>query len=158
MEMIGTNNTTLTKDEIIIELLNMLKENKMNEHASGVYEVCVYVDNLEKKLYSMEEELILMRKQIEEMKEDTVLNNLKKTVSEATDRLENRCNIIKEELGVVKNNILKKATELVSEAKRKGRAALNKLSERVQIERMDKRFDGIMEHEHNEHDFYNVIP
>ena len=46
-----------------------------------------------------------------------------------TDRLENRCNIIKEEIFVVKTNIRVKATEIVSEAKKKGRAAFNKVSE-----------------------------
>ncbi len=50
-------------------------------------------------------------------------------MSEAADRLENRCNIIKEEIFVVKTNISAKATEIVSEAKKKEKAALNKVSE-----------------------------
>lgn len=119
----------LTKDEIIQELMDMLKQNNMQSQSNEVFEICSYVDGLEKKLDSVTEELTKVREQIKEMQEDTLLNNLKKSVSEAADRLENRCNIIKEEIFVVKNNIKAKATEIVVEAKKKGRAALNKVSE-----------------------------
>ena len=119
----------LTKDEIIQELMDMLKQNNMQSQSNEVFEICSYVDGLEKKLDSVTEELTKVREQIKEMQEDTLLNNLKKSVSEAADRLENRCNIIKEEIFVVKTNIKAKATEIVAEAKKKGRAALNKVSE-----------------------------
>ncbi len=124
-----TKKKTLTKDEIIQELMDMLKQNNMQSQSNEVFEICSYVDGLEKKLDSVTEELTKVREQIKEMKEDTLLNNLKKSVSEAADRLENRCNIIKEEIFVVKTNIKAKATEIVAEAKKKGRAALNKVSE-----------------------------
>lgn len=60
---------------------------KMHEQSNNVFEICAYVDGLEKKLDSMTEELVTMCKQIDEMKEDTLLNNLKKSVSEAADLL-----------------------------------------------------------------------
>ena len=119
----------LTKDEIIQELMDMLKQNNMQSQSNEVFEICSYVDGLEKKLDSVTEELTKVREQIKEMQEDTLLNNLKKSVTEAADRLESRCNIIKEEIFVVKTNIKAKATEIVVEAKKKGRAALNKVSE-----------------------------
>lgn len=124
-----TKKKTLTKDEIIQELMDMLKQNNMQSQSNEVFEICSYVDGLEKKLDSVTAELTKVREQIKEMQEDTLFNNLKKSVSEAADRLENRCNIIKEEIFVVKTNIKAKATEIVSEAKKKGRAALNKVSE-----------------------------
>ena len=44
------------------------------------------------------EELSEVRLQLKEIKEDTLINNIKKTLSEAADRLENRCNEIKMQL------------------------------------------------------------
>lgn len=119
----------MTKDEIIMQLMDLLKENQMNQQANGVYEICSYVDGLQNKLDSMTEELSSMRKQIEEMQQDTVLNNLKKSLHEAADRLENRCNIIKGELFTVKATIHQKASDIVAETKKKGRVALNRVSE-----------------------------
>lgn len=124
-----TKKKALTKDEIIQELMDMLKQNNMQAQSNEVFEICSYVDGLEKKLDSVTEELTKVREQIKEMQEDTLLNNLKKSVSEAADRLEARCNVIKEEIFVVKTNIKTKAYEIVSEARKRGRAALNKVSE-----------------------------
>lgn len=124
-----TKKKALTKDEIIQELMDMLKQNNMQSQSNDVFEICSYVDSLEKKLDAMTEELTNVRAQIKEMQEDTFLNNLKKAVSEAADRLENRCNIIKEQIYTVKDNILTKASDIVKETKLKGKVALNKVSE-----------------------------
>ena len=40
---------TLTNEEIIRELLDLLKKNTMKEQANDVFEICTYVDGLEKK-------------------------------------------------------------------------------------------------------------
>lgn len=124
-----TKKKMLTKDEIIQELMDMLKQNNMQSQSNDVFEICSYVDGLEKKLDAMTEELTNVRTQIKEMQEDTILNYLKKSVSEARDRLENRCNIIKEQIFTVKDNILTKASDIVKETKLKGKVALNKVSE-----------------------------
>lgn len=39
---------TLTNEEIIRELLDLLKKNTMKEQANDVFEICTYVDGLEK--------------------------------------------------------------------------------------------------------------
>ena len=62
------------------------------------------------------------------MKKDNVLNNLKKSVSEVEGRLQNRCNIIKEESGVVDADIRQIEARTVKEYKIKGRAGLNRVS------------------------------
>ena len=46
---------TLTNEEIIRELLDLLKKNTMKEQANDVFEICTYVDGLEKKIVSTEE-------------------------------------------------------------------------------------------------------
>ena len=55
----------------------------MKERANDVFEICSYVDGLEKKIDSMTEELTNMQNQIKEMQEDTLVNNAKKALSEA---------------------------------------------------------------------------
>lgn len=120
---------TLTNEAIIQELLTILKQNAMKEKANDVFEVCSYIDGLEKKLEVMKEELTNVKQQLKDMQEDTILNNLKVQVAESAERLQKRCNSIKEQLFVVKDNIKFKAQEIVNEAKVKGKAALNKVSE-----------------------------
>ncbi len=77
---------TLTNEEVIRELLELLKKNAMKEQANDVFEICSYVDGLEKKIDSMTEELTNMQNQIKEMQEDTLVNNAKKALSEAQQR------------------------------------------------------------------------
>ena len=59
----------LTKDEMIQELMDMLKQNNMQSQSNDVFEICSYVDGLEKKLDAMTEELTSVRAQIKEMQE-----------------------------------------------------------------------------------------
>lgn len=121
--------TKLVKDEMIMELLELLKKNDMKKEANDSFEICAYVDSLEKKLDSMTEELANVKQQLKDMQEDTVLNNLKVQVQAAAERLQERCNVMKKQLFDVKDNIKSKAAEIVSEAKKKGKSALNKVSE-----------------------------
>ena len=93
---------TLTNEEVIRELLELLKKNAMKEQANDVFEICSYVDGLEKKVDSMTEELTIMQNQIKEMQEDTLVNNAKKALSEAQERLGTRCEQIKSQVLEVK--------------------------------------------------------
>ena len=120
---------TLTNDELIQQLLELLKKNSMKSEANDVFEICSYVDGLEKKLNVMTDELLNVKQQLKDMQEDTILNNLKKEIQESSERLQVRCNVIKEQLFVVKDNIKFMAADIVSEAKKKGKAALNKVSD-----------------------------
>ena len=79
---------TLTNEEIIRELLDLLKKNTMKEQANDVFEICTYVDGLEKKIVSMTEELTSMQDQIKKMQEDTLINNAKKALTEAGGDIE----------------------------------------------------------------------
>lgn len=79
-----TKKKPLTKDEIIQELMDLLKQNNMQSQSNEVFEICSYVDGLEKKLDSVTEELTKVRDQIKEMQEDrdmviTYYNSLAKS-------------------------------------------------------------------------------
>lgn len=126
---------TLTNEEVIRELLELLKKNAMKEQANDVFEICSYVDGLEKKIDSMTEELTNMQNQIKEMQEDTLVNNAKKALSEAQERLNVRCEQIKSQVLEVKAQVKSTAKSIVDEAKAKGRAALYRVSEFLEIKK-----------------------
>ena len=126
---------TLTNEEVIRELLELLKKNAMKEQANDVFEICSYVDGLEKKIDSMTEELTNMQNQIKEMQEDTLVNNAKKALSEAQERLNTRCEQIKSQVLEVKAQVKSTAKSIVDEAKVKGRTALYRVSEFLGIKK-----------------------
>ena len=126
---------TLTNEEVIRELLDLLKKNAMKEQANDVFEICSYVDGLEKKIDSMTEELTNMQNQIKEMQEDTLVNNAKKALSEAQERLNARCEQIKSQVLEVKAQVKSTAKSIVDEAKAKGRTALYRVSEFLGIKK-----------------------
>ena len=126
---------TLTNEEVIRELLELLKKNAMKEQANDVFEICSYVDVLEKKIDSMTEELTNMQNQIKEMQEDTLVNNAKKALSEAQERLNARCEQIKSQVLEVKAQVKSTAKSIVDEAKAKGRTALYRVSEFLGIKK-----------------------
>ena len=126
---------TLTNEEVIRELLELLKKNAMKEQANDVFEICSYVDGLEKKIDSMTEELTNMQNQIKEMQEDTLVNNAKKALSEAKERLNARCEQIKSQVLEVKAQVKSTAKSIVDEAKVKGRVALYRVSEFLGIKK-----------------------
>ena len=126
---------TLTNEEVIRELLELLKKNAMKEQANDVFEICSYVDGLEKKIDSMKEELTNMQNQIKEMQEDTLINNAKKALSEAQERFNARCEQIKSQVFEVKAQVKSTAKSIVDEAKAKGRAALYRVSEFLEIKK-----------------------
>lgn len=126
---------TLTNDEVIRELLDLLKKNAMKEQANDVFEICSYVDGLEKKIDSMTEELTNMQNQIKEMQEDTLINNAKKAINEAQERLYTRCEQIKSQVFEVKEQVKFTARSIVDEAKVKGRVALYRVSEFLGIKK-----------------------
>lgn len=127
--MEAVEKSTLFRDEMIMELLELLKQNSMPQEANHTFELCVYIDSLEKKLDAMTEELTYAKQHLKDMEEDTVMNNLKAQIQEAAERLQERCNMMIEQLFVVKDNIKSKATDIVVDVKKKGKAALNKISE-----------------------------
>ena len=126
---------TLTNEEVVRELLELLKKNAMKEQANDVFEICSYVDGLEKKIDSMTEELTNMQNQIKEMQEDTLINNAKKALSEAQERLNARCEQIKSQVFEVKEQVKSTAKSIVEEAKAKGRTALYRVSEFIGIKK-----------------------
>lgn len=121
----------MTGEEVIQQILGALNGNGMQQAANGVYELCTYVDSMTHKVEEMTGEIATLRDYIQKMEDDKLTNKLKKSLNEAADRLEERCNQIKEQLFEVKEGIRNKASEIMDDFKKRGKEALNRVSEFV---------------------------
>lgn len=142
--------SSMTKDEVIVELMGLLKKNRMDKQARDVFEMTAMVDMLATKLDQMNHELVDMRKELREMKEEQASKTLKETLSEMVERAQKRCDEMKQKLFEVKEDMREKANEIITEFRRKGKEALNKVSEffgvKKKLEKIrDKVREGIVE-------------
>ncbi len=138
MEM--TANVELTKEKNLMELLDLLRKNNMKEAANSIFEMAAYVDVMEKKMDSVLEELGTVKDQLHKMEEREAEKGLKQSLKRAVNKLEQDCKAMKEKLFEVKTEIKAKAGEIVTAAKQKGKAALNKVAEFLGIK---KKLEGI---------------
>ena len=138
MEM--TANVELTKEKNLMELLDLLRKNNMKEAANSIFEMAAYVDVMEKKMDSVLEELVTVKDQLHKMEEREAEKGLKQSLKRAVNKLEQDCKAMKEKLFEVKAEIKAKAGGIVTAAKQKGKAALNKVAEFLGIK---KKLEGI---------------
>ncbi len=138
MEM--TANVELTKEKNLMELLDLLRKNNMKEAANSIFEMAAYVDVMEKKMDSVLDELTTVKNQLHKMEEREAEKGLKQSLKRAVNKLEQDCKVMKEKLFEVKAEIKAKAGEIVTAAKQKGKAALNKVAEFLGIK---KKLEGI---------------
>lgn len=133
-EMESEQNKRMTKDAIIQELIALLNQNQQREAANNVFEVAALIDGMEKRLESVTEELANVRRQLEKLEQEKADKTLKATIRKAVDSLERQCHRMKEQLFEIKKEVRGKASEIVAEIKRKGKAALHKVSEFFDIQ------------------------
>lgn len=124
-----TETMQLTKEQNIMELVELLRRNNMKEAANNIFEMAAYVDVMEKKMESVLQELGTVKEQLHKMEEREAEKGLKQALKRAVGKLEQDCKAMKEKLFEVKAEIRAKAGEIVTAAKQKGKAALNKVSE-----------------------------
>ena len=124
---------SLANDRAILELVTMLKKYGMNDDANDIFETASYVDMIERKLDDVTNELVEVRKQLQELQDKTIGDTIKKSISDMVERAENRIADMKATLTEVKDNMKAKATEIVQAVRWKGREAFNKVSEFVGI-------------------------
>lgn len=127
MEM--TENVQLIKEQNLMELMELLRKNNMPEAANNIFEMAAYVDVMEKKMDSVLEELVTVKEQLRKMEEHEAEKGLQQSLKRAVNKLEQDCKAMKEKLFEVKTEIKTKAGEIVTVAKQKGKAALNKVAE-----------------------------
>lgn len=133
---------TLTQDEMIKELIGLLKANQMGDKANDLYETATYVDGLEHKLNQVMDELASVKKQLANIQEQSIIKDFKESLSNMIDKMENRCLEIKTQIFEVKDQITNKASEIVQAVKMKGKEALNKVAQFAGIK---AKLDGVRE-------------
>ena len=138
MEM--TANVELTKEKNLMELLDLLRKNNMKEAANSIFEMAAYVDVMEKKMDSVLDELTTVKNQLHKMEEREAEKGLKQSLKRAVNKLEQDCKAMKEKLFEVKAELKARAGEIVTAAKQKGKAALNRVAEFLGIK---KKLEGI---------------
>lgn len=119
----------MTKDQMILELIALLKQNQQREAANHIYEMAALLDGMEKKFDLVTEELSSVRSSLEKLEQEKADKTLKAVIKKSVESLEQQCNKMKEQLFEVKAEVKGKAAEIVVDAKQKGKAALNRVSE-----------------------------
>lgn len=120
---------TISSDDRIVELLELLTNNQMNAQAEQVKQLCGYVGTLEQQLSSMTEEIKNVRQELVSMKEDTISKHVKDSLQKAADTLQKQCDSLKQQINEVKQKICERAGKIVDAAKRKGQKALYKITQ-----------------------------
>lgn len=120
---------SLTQEEMIQELINLLKMNNMGNKANDLYETAAYVDGLEQKLDQVMKELTTVKKQLVDIQEQSFIKDFKESLSNMLDKMENCCVEIKAQIFEVKEQMTDKAKEIIQSVKQKGKEALNKVVE-----------------------------
>ncbi len=120
---------TISSDNRIVELLELLTNNQMNAQAEQVKQLCGYVGTLEQQLSSMTEEIKNVRQELVSMKEDTISKHVKDGLQKAADTLQRQCDSLKQQIKEVKQKICERAGKIVDAAKRKGQKALYKITQ-----------------------------
>lgn len=150
MEQITTDNVKMVKDQIMQELEGMLQQ---KEEADNVFEMAAYIDSMEKKLDAVTGELVNIKNQLAEMERRRERKPLWEMISEAVAKLELKCGALKQQLTEVKTGIREKAAEIVKDARSKGKAALNRITELfcvretlVQMKKNVNRMQGDVSH------------
>ena len=127
------NQRELTKDEMIMMLINMLKDNGMKEKSNSMYEMAAYIDILERKLDAMSEELNEVSNKLMEMSEKDISDKVKETVRNSVHKGKERIADIKVKVSEIKADIRTKAISIVNDVKLKGMSALNRVAEMTGI-------------------------
>lgn len=124
---------TITQDEIVLELMKILKQNQMQNKANDVFEIASYIDGLQSKMDQVMEELATVKAQLSDihaLKENKSIRDVLKSMS---DRMTIQCNHLKNQLFEVKTEFKEKAEQIVGKVKLKGKTALTNMNEFIGV-------------------------
>lgn len=132
-------NDSLAKDKDIADLMELLKKFHDKDGIEKLNRAVEYVDSLEQTLSAMLEQLTDMKEELKGVREqnDYLMTRAERTVKDAlteqVEKAEAKVQELHGKLVEIKDSIKQKAHELVEEAKHRGRKALKKLSEVLNV-------------------------
>ena len=140
-----TEEQTLSDNERIAELLEMLAQNQMEKEAGCVKELCSCVDGLEQQLKELTVEMAGMRKQLQKMQETTFSKRIREQMKATAEHLTEQSHYFREQSVAVKQQIVSEAVSIINASKRKGKQALYKVAEFAGIrEKLTKMREDVM--------------
>lgn len=137
-----TTKVSMTKDEMIMELIELLKSNDRGCQAGDVFEMAAYIDIIGNHLDQMAQEINQMRKEMQAMRDEQVSKSLKEVLSDVVGKAQSRCNEMKQKLLEAKNDMKTKAAEIVGDFRQKVKAVLNKVADFLVVK---EKLSGIRE-------------
>lgn len=93
-----TTKASMTKDEMIMELIELLKSNDRGRQAGDVFEMAAYINIIGNRLDQMTQEINQMRKEMQAMRDEQVSKSLKEVLSDVVGKAQSRCNEMKQKL------------------------------------------------------------
>lgn len=140
-----TEEQTLSDNERIAELLELLAQNQMEKEAGCVKELCSCVDGLEQQLKELTVEMAGMRKQLQKMQETTFSKRIREQMKATAEHLTEQSHYFREQSVAVKQQIVSEAVYIINASKRKGKQALYKVAEFAGIrEKLTKMREDVM--------------
>lgn len=124
-----TTKASMTKDEMIMELIELLKSNDRGRQAGDVFEMAAYIDVIDNRLDQMMQEINQMRKEMQAMRDEQVSKSLKEVLSDVVGKAQSRCNEMKQKLIEAKHDMKTKAAEIVGDFRQNGKESLNKVTD-----------------------------
>ena len=119
----------LTKEERIIELLEMLSSRDMQEKMENFFQFCAYVDDLENKIAAMQTEVEQLKQGSKGKPKESRSVRVKAGIKAEIEQLSEMLQPMKAQVKEIKDCILAKAADIANEAKAKGKAVLYRMSE-----------------------------
>lgn len=132
-------NKSFDRDQDIAELMKLLQHFRDNDGLAKLNHTVEYVDDLEKTLSMMTEQLADMKSILQNVRgqNDYLMTRAERTVKDVlvgqVAKVEEKVHELHKKLVEIKDSIKQKAHEIVEEAKYKGRKALKKMSDMLHI-------------------------
>ncbi len=137
----------ISTDKNVIELIELLKKNQMEREAANIVDLVSYIDVLQDKLETMNNQLDEMRKEVKYVREsqdntiEAKMNRAEAAIEDGLNRLGSymieqtqlRVDGLKNSLKATKNYIVGKSKEIVSDFQKIGKKALFKVSELLRV-------------------------
>ncbi len=137
----------ISTDKNVIELIELLKKNQMEREAANIVDLISYIDVLQDKLETMNNQLDEMRKEVKRVREtqdntiEAKMNRAEAAIEDGLNRLGSymieqtqlRVDGLKNSLKATKKYIVGKSKEIVSDFQKIGKKALFKVSELLRV-------------------------
>lgn len=145
-EFMEEKKVTMTKDQIIMELMELLKQNNREKQSDEIYELSAYVESLENKLDAMTSEFMRMSKELSELKMLNASPTIRESLVVSMQKANSRIHDMREGISEIKTDMRERANEICVEFKKKGKEAFNKVSEFFGIkEKLETMRDNLRE-------------